>query len=289
MAADKPRRWIGVLLWILAVVLMMATAVYQRRTGPTHPARGGTELAGQTIDYRLIRSETTGTEARLSVPVSDPSTDGILQWRRYPTEEPWTEVHMHLEDGELAATLPTQPPAGKLQYRLLLEAGDEAVQLPLEGPAVLRYKGEVPAAVLVPHVLFMFLAMVWGLRTLLELSAGRPKVRSQAWTTLALMLLGGLVLGPAVQHYAFGEAWTGVPFGWDLTDNKTLLMVLAWGTGCGFVGLRGPVTARARKAMAVAGVVMLAVYLIPHSLFGSTLDYDAVDQGKDPSEAIGQG
>jgi len=31
-----------------------------------------------------------------------------------------------------------------------------------------------------------------------------------------------------VQHYAFGQLWTGVPFGWDLTDNKTLLAALAW-------------------------------------------------------------
>jgi hypothetical protein len=289
MSTAKPRRWIGVLLWFLAVVLMMATAVYQRRTGPTHPARGSVELAGQTIDYKLIRSETTGTGARLAVDVPAGPIQGELQWRRYPTGEPFTATPMVREGEALAATLPTQPPAGKLEFRVKLEVGDEAALLPLEGPAVLRYKGDVPAAVLIPHILFMFIGMVWGLRTLLEILARRPAVRRQAWTTLALMVLGGLVLGPAVQWYAFGEAWTGVPFGWDLTDNKTLLMVVCWGVGCGFVGLRGELTRRARTVMLVAGLVMLAVYLIPHSLFGSTLNYEAVDQGADPLESIGQG
>ena len=216
----EPRRWIGALLWLLAVVLMMATAVYQRRTGPTHPARGTVELAGHPVAYKLLRSETTGTEARIAIPVTDKTWDGILQWRRYPTDEPYTEIHMVHEDGEIAASLPTQPAAGKLQYRVLLEAEQEAVHLPIEGPTVLRYKGAVPAGILVPHIFFMFLGMVWGLRTLLELAAGRPRVRRLAWTTLAMMLLGGMVLGPAVQYYAFGEAWTGVPFGWTSPTTK---------------------------------------------------------------------
>jgi hypothetical protein len=37
-----------------------------------------------------------------------------------------------------------------------------------------------------------------------------------------------MILGPVVQYYAFGEFWTGVPFGWDLTDNKTLVAVIFW-------------------------------------------------------------
>ena len=289
MATASPRRWVGVLLWILAVILMMATAVYQRRTGPTHPARGTVTLADQDIAYKLKRSETTGTEARMAVAVPAGPITGELQWRRYPTAEAYTAVPMVREDQELAAHLPTQPPAGKIEFRVQLEAGDAVAMLPVEGPAVLRYKGDVPAAVLIPHILFMFLGMVWGLRTMLELMAGRHRVRRQAWTALALMVAGGLMLGPAVQWYAFGEAWTGVPFGWDLTDNKTLVMVVAWGTGCGFVGLRGELTRRARTVMFVAGLVMLVVYLIPHSLFGSTLNYEAVDQGADPLESIGQG
>jgi hypothetical protein len=282
------QRWVGIGLWVLAVLLMMATATWQRRTGPTCPARGSVELLGAVIDYELLRSETTGTDARIAVDVP-PGIAGRLTWRRYPTDEPFVAVPMTREGDALVARLPTQPPAGKLQYRVRLRAGDRDTTLPTEGPAVLRYKGDVPAAVLVPHILFMFLAMVWGLRALLEIAAGRPAVRKQAWIALILMFLGGLILGPAVQHYAFGAAWTGVPFGWDLTDNKTLLMVVAWGVGLAFLGMKGEVSRRGRIAMMIAGFVMLAVYLIPHSLFGSTLDYEAVDQGVDPSKAVEQG
>ena len=36
-------------------------------------------------------------------------------------------------------------------------------------------------------------------------------------------------------------------------------------------------------------IVTVAVYLIPHSMAGSQLDYDAVDRGVTPEEAIGIG
>ena len=45
--------------------------------------------------------------------------------------------------------------------------------------------------------------------------------------TMGSLFLGGMLLGPIVQNFAFGDYWTGIPFGWDLTDNKTLLAAIA--------------------------------------------------------------
>ena len=39
----------------------------------------------------------------------------------------------------------------------------------------------------------------------------------------------------------------------------------------------------------VAALVMTAVYLVPHSMRGSELDFEAVDAGVAASEAIGTG
>jgi len=77
-----------------------------------------------------------------------------------------------------------------------------------------------------------------------------------------------MVLGPLVQKYAFGEFWTGVPFGWDLTDNKTLIAVFAW--------ILAVVMNHKKERpgyIIAAAVILLLVYSIPHSLFGSELDY----------------
>ena len=115
-------------------------------------------------------------------------------------------------------------------------------------------------------------------------------MRKLAWVTLGLMTVGGLMLGPVVQEYAFGAFWTGVPFGWDLTDNKTLIMWLVWAAVCGlFVWKRATSERNERLSVIMAAVIMSVVYLIPHSLQGSELDYDALDEGTPASEAVHTG
>jgi hypothetical protein len=72
-----------------------------------------------------------------------------------------------------------------------------------------------------------------------------------------------------------------VPFGWDLTDNKTLLVALAWVFA--LWRLRGGWPARA--AVAVAAVVTLAVFAIPHSAWGSQIDWSKVAPAASPGPA----
>ncbi len=283
----RDRWWVSAVLWVIAVALMLSTAVYQRRTGPTHPLQGSTQIGDTAIDFALIRSANTGADALVAIP--EPGVPATLHFRRYPTDDPYTAVPMQVQGDEAVAPLPFQPPAGKLDYYLRVDGTDGAVTIPADRTAVIRFKGAVPAAALVPHILLMFFAVLWGIRTLLEALVDRRGIRWMSWTTLGLVGLGGMVMGPVVQKYAFGAAWTGVPFGWDLTDNKTLLMFVVWIAAAAVIGLRRPLSPRARWAAAAASLVMLAVYLVPHSMYGSELDYEQVDEGVDPAEAIGQG
>jgi hypothetical protein len=77
-----------------------------------------------------------------------------------------------------------------------------------------------------------------------------------------------------VQKFAFGEWWAGVPYGWDLTDNKTLLAVLAWIVAVW--ALRGG--RRARGVVLATAVLTLVVFAIPHSAWGSQIDWQKVKQ-----------
>ena len=122
----------------------------------------------------------------------------------------------------------------------------------------------------------MFVAMLFstlaGLMALVKL----PSYKQYAFWTLILLAAGGMILGPVVQLYAFGELWTGVPFGWDLTDNKTLIAFVFWVIA--FIMNRK----KERPAYTIlAAVVLLLVYSIPHSMFGSELNYESgqVTQG----------
>jgi hypothetical protein len=180
-----------------------------------------------------------------------------------------------------------------VEYYLELDTPDATIRVPAgdDGTVVLRFKGPVPIWILLPHVLFMFVAMLIAVRTGLGALFDPGSVRRLAWVTFAGLTIGGMILGPIVQEYAFGAFWTGFPIGYDLTDNKTLLMWLVW-LGALIVLGRGTRPGRlqvGRWVIVAATVVTLVVYMVPHSLRGSELDYGQLEQGVAPEDAVGQG
>lgn len=285
-------------LWILAFILMLAAGVYQRYTGPTYKLRGSYAVGEQVVKYRLVRSAYSTGDTAVVIPAPAGVT-GDLVYRRYPTEDEFARVPLVRRDGELAGTLPAQPPAGKLEYHLELTTPSGTVVAPDTGEnAVIRFKGWVPAWVLILHVAFMFFGVLVAWRAGLGALVSAEGLRKLSWAALLLFTIGGFLLGPWVQKYAFDDWWTGIPFGWDLTDNKTLVMWLAWFFALIAIGRdRGEATVgegtrggrKARVAVVIAAIVTVGVYLIPHSMAGSQLDYDAVDRGVAPEDAIGIG
>ena len=171
-----------------------------------------------------------------------------------------------------------QPAAGKVAYRVVLTAGGAETSLTGEDPAVLRYKDPVPVWIIIPHVLVIFTAMLFSTAAgLAALDKKKDPRRFVLWT-VGLMFLGGFVLGPLMQKFAFGVAWAGVPLGTDLTDNKTLIAFLAWIVAWA-AGRKGR---PARPFVVAASLITLVVYLIPHSLLGSQYDYSKLGDGGKP-------
>lgn len=256
-------------LWTIAIVVTLASAVYQRMTGPTYPARGHVVLGGNDIRYRLARSQETTADQVARIELPDAAVTGEMQWRRFPSSESYRVVPLVRRGEALEGVLPRQPPGGKLEYQVRLARASEAVVIPPQA-AVTRFKGPVSIYVLIPHVLAMFLGMLWSTRAGLAAVTG-GETRTLTWTALALLAGGGFVLGPIMQYQAFGEWWTGVPFGYDLTDNKTLIAVAFWVLAAS----RGRQGRPARAEVAVAALVTLVVFAIPHSIWGTQIDWEA--------------
>jgi hypothetical protein len=267
----------SLLFWILAVILTLSSAVYQRMTGPTHPVRGSAVLAGGSIQWTLDRSHGGSGDQPVRLFVADAGTEGSLFFKRYKTDDEWTRMRMLRRGDTLAAMLPHQPPAGKLEYAVELQAGNAFLRIPEEESIVTRFKGHVPNGFLFPHVIAMFLAMLFSMRVGLETLRRDAKLRVLVIWTVALITLGGMILGPIVQKFAFGAFWTGFPFGTDLTDNKTLIAFIAW-TAALMAVLRAKESSFPRWLVLAASIITLAVYLIPHSMMGSELNYRELDK-----------
>jgi hypothetical protein len=272
MGASTPMK--TAMLWLITVALTLSSVVYQRMTGPTYPVRGHIEINGQEISYRLPRSHDTNGNAPVEIAVPDRSITGEMELRRYKSHDDWTTQPAVRNDDNLVMTIPEQPAAGKVIYKVTLHDADGNSYPLSDDYVILRFKGAVPPFILFPHILFMFVGMLLATRTGLEGIAGGDNLYRLNLLTLVCLGLGGLILGPIVQKYAFHAFWTGWPFGEDLTDNKTLVAVVFWVVAFYKAKYRG----RGMHAWAViAAVVTLLVYLIPHSTLGSEIDYTKME------------
>jgi hypothetical protein len=261
------------ILWILALLITVSSAVYQRKTGPTYPISGETELEGKIITYELWRSHESTKDYEISIQAQDPALGGYIIYKRHKTDDPWSKRSLLRENGVLIASLPHQPPAGKLDYKVIVTHEDRELSLSGENPVTIRFKGAVPPYALFPHILIMFMAMLFSTRAGLEALKKKSNPRKLAIWTTGLLIVGGMILGPLVQKFAFGALWTGFPFGFDLTDNKTLIALVVWIIAL-IAGRKGK---PARGWIIGASVITLIIFLIPHSLLGSELDYSKID------------
>lgn len=252
---------------MLALLLTLGSAYYQRLTGPTHPVRSKVEIGGETLKYKLIRSFPRPQDAPVRVQVADESISGYFIYKRTPSRDSWATAPLVREGEFLIAYIPQQPPAGKVMYQISLQKDDELVKL-TQDPIVIRFRSDVPAWAMIPHIIIMFLAMLFSTRVALGALGSEKTYTLTLWTVITL-LAGGLILGPIVQKYAFGAYWTGWPLGTDLTDNKTAVAFLFWV----FALYKTYKNKQHKTWVFVAAIVLLLIYLIPHSMMGSEIDF----------------
>ncbi len=288
-----------ILVWVLAVVITLSAAGYQRLVGPTRPIRGKVQITDHQISYKLKKSHAGESDHTVSIKCSEMSCSGTLIYKRYPTDDVLTKTPMIWADGALTGQLPRQPQGGKVAYRVYLYSSSGSITttssldelfsapdlpeaesgycalLPADKPTTVRFRGSVPPLVMIPHIIFIFIGMLWSNRAGLEFWRADGNPIKHGLIAFIFLILGGLIFGPAVQWYSFGEAWTGFPVGYDLTDNKTLIAVLAWVAAL-IVSRRSP--ERARQSILGAAFVTLIIFSIPHSVLGTELDYSALPQ-----------
>ena len=255
------------LYWLLAVIITLAAAYYQRKTGPTYSKELNISLDGKNYEIELPRTHGGDEACPVILEIADNNVQGELIYRKYPTDDKWQTITLNREEDLLTGNLPHQPPAGKLEYFLKLSTPNEDINLFESNPVVIRFKGAVPLSILLPHIWFIFAAMLVSNFTGIIAFMKHPKQRIYGKITLIMLFLGGMIFGPLVQFHAFGEYWTGIPFGWDLTDNKTLIAFLFW-----ILAVAGNWKREKPSLTILAAVIMLIIFSIPHSMFGSELD-----------------
>lgn len=273
-----------VLLWLAAIVITLSAVFFQRITGPTKPVKIEFDYNGNSCKATLLRSTETvlthkealgdyralSKTSPLKIELTNLSDESDVEmiYYNYPGEWSADTLNSSRIGDAFTFEVPALPAASKIRYTVYIVNSGERTRVG-EGDTILRFKAPVPAYVLIPHILLMFIAMLFSNFTGIAAYFKKIRIDRYAVAVLILLGLGGLLLGPLVQKFAFDAYWTGWPFGEDLTDNKTLLAFVVWLVAWLLNRKKG-----SRKYLyIIAALVILLVYSIPHSTAGSEYDH----------------
>jgi len=254
-------------IWLFALLITASAAYYQQQTGPTRPVKTVVSTGMQHFPVVFVRSHSGRSDCPVVLRITDITVSGVLVYRRVPSKDAMTKVVLKREGDKLMALLPNQPPAGNLEYHVELQKNGTPLKITPDVPVVIRFKGDIPRVVLLIHVILMYLAILFSVVTGFYALFKIRFYKFFAAVTGLILFTGGLISGPIIQKYAFNEWWAGLPFGWNLTDNKTLIAVLFW-----LMALEMIRKKHSAFWVVVASLVTIVVYFIPHSLFGSQLN-----------------
>jgi len=80
------------LFWILAIVITVSAAIYQRKTGPTYPKNLELNANGSVYNLKLLRSHGEISDCPIVFEIADADISANLSYRRYPTNDEWNTV-----------------------------------------------------------------------------------------------------------------------------------------------------------------------------------------------------
>jgi hypothetical protein len=275
---------------LIAILFTVLVVGYARRTTMVRSVHKVVEQRGIVIEH-----ETVPKQVGDQIPVISAKVTGAAQVNliyKIGQQGEFVQVPMNRApnaENVFTALLPHYPKATKAWY--YIEAikttpdGDVTVTLPDDSqtdftPILLKYEGVVPLYVIIPHVLCNFAAIFFAALTLfsaIDVRRGKRTLKEAIkypLITFILMFLGFVPFGIGMNWFAFGVIWEAVPFGRDVTDNKSQIILLFWlatlilvkGTVLGKGENKNLVSERGYFTMVIVTmIVTIAMYAIPHS------------------------
>ncbi|MGB8658115.1 MAG: hypothetical protein WCE90_10090 [Candidatus Zixiibacteriota bacterium] len=278
--------------WRFAVAFLFTFLLLglARKTTMMRSAHEAVEQQGILIDHHTVPKQVGDEVPTISAKVTGASEVRLVY--KIGKDGKFQSVPMNPKPGEVnafTAPIPHYPKPTKAWYyieaRKTTESAGVTVTLPDKGspdfkPILLKFEGKVPVYIIIPHVLCNFGAIFFAVLTLfsaLDIRKGKKSLRESIkfpLLTFILLFLGFVPFGIAMNHFAFGATWEAFPFGKDVTDNKSQIILLVWlitlflvkGTLLGQGAEKNLVSHRGYSTMVIISfIVTIGMYAIPHS------------------------
>jgi hypothetical protein len=274
-----------ILALVLTLVLLFIARKLAMVQSRTMVIQSGAHSLSHLNPGKTAENQNLNVELELSPNLAS-GQKAVLNFRYGNGVAEWSMAEMSTFDGKRFKTLINGQPKGvPLSYYFEVQDSLGSVVGNLgseQKPLKLRFEGEIPASIMIPHIFCMFAGAFFaflaffGTFSLLKGTGDITAVaREVAWTTL-FVFVGEFPLGIMVTRAALGGlGWGGFPFGNDITDTKTLIIFLYWLAQVvlakGSIFQKNPeknlVKPGTYGLLTLVGFILfLGLYPIPHSL-----------------------
>ncbi len=237
-------------------------------------------LAHAPIDEAVADTEVTiEAQVQASPDIDEP---GVFLYYKSEQELFVVVPMQRFEEGRYFGKIPAHARGSLIKYYVEGRAGaDLVVQVPAKDKPRFEFyfKGTPNRVVLISHIVVIFAALFFFILTgYFAYRAMRERRASLHVPRLGLVgtvlfFIASIPLGMIIAYHTYGTPWTGFPVGNDLTDNKSLVILLYWTAATFFY--RGSalkkdpssdiLPGRALPYVYIAGVVIAVIlFLLPH-------------------------
>jgi len=275
---------------LVAFVLTLVLLGFARKTTTVQSVHKTVEKSGILIDHNTMPKKVGEGDAVISVKVI--GAKEVKLFYKIKNGE-FQSVYMTPKEEEsdvFVASIPHHKKGTKAWYYIEAQKqiGDKEITVSLPDrdspnfkPILLKFQGSVPSYIIVSHVFCNFAAIFFSVLAIfsaVDLKRGKSTLKKSvlfSLLTFIFLFSGFFILGCALNYFAFGVMWEAFPFGHDVTDNKSQIILLSWlvtlflvkGTILGKNPSKNLVSEKTYSTMVIISlVVTVLMYLIPHSI-----------------------
>jgi hypothetical protein len=253
--------------WFLAVLITLTIAIFQFIMGTSYPIMTEVNTGKQHLNFELKRSYSGKTDCPVVLPVEDITISGYIYYRIYPSTDSTSRINLIREGDKLTARLPSQPPSGKLEYRIFLEKAGTVIPVNNGKPIIIRFLGSVSMTILVLQSIFILLTILFSNITGIFAAIDVKTYKVMIYPTVIFLACFVFILQPIMHKYSLNQSWTCWPLSWELGDNKILIALIVW-----LLVLYFNFKKSRRGLVVLASFLSIIILSVPHGFPGSEHD-----------------
>ncbi len=174
----------AIILWISAAIITFIAGYTQSTTSPNYPINGTVDLSSGEISYSFDKIFRGKSDYQVLVIGDFTNQTGVLEWKNQSDTSAWNIVQLKSSKNKLSGIIAHHQTLSKVEYRVRLNDNGKILQLPQSKNATIQFLGNVPPQIMQFYYITLFVGILLGLRSGLEIFRERPRIKMYTIFTL---------------------------------------------------------------------------------------------------------